>query len=573
MQSTILQYKVYRGNMKLSTINIAILVLLICFVVSYSNAETAIQSNSNKEKNSKDEIQRTYNYGQYGTDLQRNTVSNVQFYNTNYGIFGHNVSQSVGGLHWPRGSQNQYLYGGGIWFAAQKMSPDNSGMRNYVELSYNPNKGNSWFVPGRIEDGDTTIEDNEAYKKYRTYFSTDFRSTDGAAINSNEGPNWPLWHIKPVSEISTDYFGSYVNDVNQRNRNSYPQGPTFFSGEDIFCVFKDTDLSRYDDEITYGYPLHLQFEQSIYTWFSDDLKDIVLLKYIIINYSEDTLKNCWITPVLDPDIALSSNSSQGAMNDKIRYYNEEDSLNLAVVWSEHHNTNENGKGFGYLGVTLIETPAVDENSFLRKDKTYYPENSQLGLKTFRNWPIDEDINTDDERYNFISAGIKDGYSESPGDIRLVMASGPFNMLPGDTAKIVYALVLALPFVQYEADGTAADLADLVRKVKVIRNYYQNTVTGIEEESQRFTNGLSIKNIFPNPANDFCKIEYYLPKLENVSIEITNIYGMPVLGISNETVQNGLNSVEINTKSLSSGAYFVTLRTATEHISKLINIIK
>ncbi|HPI20617.1 MAG TPA: T9SS type A sorting domain-containing protein, partial [Candidatus Kapabacteria bacterium] len=274
-----------------------------------------------------------------------------------------------------------------------------------------------------------------------------------------------------------------------------------------------------------------------------------------------------------PDIALTSNSSAGARNDRIRYYNEEDSLNLAVAWSEHPQTNEKGKGFGYLGVTLIETPAVDENGFLRKDKAYYPKNAQLGLKTYRNWSISQDLSSDDERYYFISAGIKDAESESPGDIRLVMASGPFNMLPGDTVKIVYALVFSLPFVQLEADGTAADLADLVRKTKLIRNYYQNTVTGIEEESQSFTNVLSIKSIFPNPANDFCKIEYYLPKVENVNIEITNIYGMSVLDISNETVQNGLNSLEINTKSLSSGAYFVTLRTATEHISKLINIIK
>ncbi|HPO63931.1 MAG TPA: T9SS type A sorting domain-containing protein, partial [Candidatus Kapabacteria bacterium] len=376
--------------------------------------------------------------------------------------------------------------------------------------------------------------------------------------------------------ISTDFFGSYVNDVNQRNRNSYPQGPVFFSEEDIVSVFKDTQIDRYDSSSimsAYGYPLHLQYEHTIYTWSSDDLKDIVLLKYNIINFSKDTLKNCWIAPVLDPDIALTSNSSAGARNDRIRYYNEEDSLNLAVAWSEHPQTNEKGKGFGYLGVTLIETPAVDENGFLRKDKAYYPKNAQLGLKTYRNWSISQDLSSDDERYYFISAGIKDAESESPGDIRLVMASGPFNMLPGDTVKIVYALVFSLPFVQLEADGTAADLADLVRKTKLIRNYYQNTVTGIEEESQSFTNVLSIKSIFPNPANDFCKIEYYLPKVENVNIEITNIYGMSVLDISNETVQNGLNSLEINTKSLSSGAYFVTLRTATEHISKLINIIK
>ena len=538
-----------------------------------------IKKQPNKKNNNKaDEIQRNYSYGQYGADLQRNTVSNFQFYTTNYGIFGHNVSQSVGGGHWPRGSQNQYFYGGGIWFAARKMRPDRPEIKNYVEVTYNPNNGSSWMVPGRIEDGDKAIEETAFHQKYRTYLSTDFRKSDGTPLKSTEGPNWPIWDISLEDTLMTNrYFGRYIFDQATRSKSFYPKGPAFISGEDIFCVFKDTDLSRYDGGETRrrdeGYPLRLQYENTIYSWGFGDYRDFIFIRYDIINFSKDTLLDCWMSPVMDIDIALTSNSSAGAQNDKVRYYDEEDTLNLAVAWSEHPQTNEKGKGFGYLGVTLIETPAVDENGFLRKDKAYYPKNAQLGLKTYRNWSISQDLSSDDERYYFISAGIKDAESESPGDIRLVMASGPFNMLPGDTVKIVYALVFSLPFVQLEADGTAADLADLVRKTKLIRNYYQNTVTGIEEESQSFTNVLSIKSIFPNPANDFCKIEYYLPKVENVNIEITNIYGMSVLDISNETVQNGLNSLEINTKSLSSGAYFVTLRTATEHISKLINIIK
>jgi hypothetical protein len=31
-----------------------------------------------------------------------------------------------------------------------------------------------------------------------------------------------------------------------RNTNTYPKGPAFISGEDIFATFKDTDLSRYE---------------------------------------------------------------------------------------------------------------------------------------------------------------------------------------------------------------------------------------------------------------------------------------------------------------------------------------
>jgi len=149
------------------------------------------------------------------------------------------------------------------------------------------------------------------------------------------------------------------------------------------------------------------------------------------------------------------------------------------------------------------------------------------------------------------------------------------MLPRDTAKIVYAIVLALPSTGNEANGTTADLADLVRKVNLIRNYYQNTITTVNEKEQNHLNNLSISinSIYPNPANDLCKIDFYLPKSENVVIEITNLYGKLLSSIPCDLVTNGLNTIEINMKNLSSGAYFVTLRTATEHISKLINIIK
>jgi len=496
-----------------------------------------IKKQPNKKNNNKaDEIQRNYSYGQYGADLQRNTVSNFQFYTTNYGIFGHNVSQSVGGGHWPRGSQNQYFYGGGIWFAARKMRPDRPEIKNYVEVTYNPNNGSSWMVPGRIEDGDKAIEETAFHQKYRTYLSTDFRKSDGTPLKSTEGPNWPIWDISLEDTLMTNrYFGRYIFDQATRSKSFYPKGPAFISGEDIFCVFKDTDLSRYDGGETRrrdeGYPLRLQYENTIYSWGFGDYRDFIFIRYDIINFSKDTLLDCWMSPVMDIDIALTSNSSAGAQNDKVRYYDEEDTLNLAVAWSEHPTTTEKGKGFGYFGMDFLESPSayqceevidsiikgntvefcamciehewrwvkdsvkidgrdtlidvwkevcIDKlvfdpalNGFLRKDARFFKNRYQLGLKTFHRWPIDEDKTEDDPRYMYMSDGIRDGASENPGDIRVLMATGPFTMLPQDTVRVIVGLILARPAINAEADGKTADLAELVRKDKFAQFVYDN----------------------------------------------------------------------------------------------------
>ncbi len=493
----------------------------------------AIKKQPNKKNSNKaDEIQRTYSYGQYGADLQRNTVSNFQFYTTNYGIFGHNVSQSVGGGHWPRGSQNQYFYGSGIWFGARKMRPDSSEYKNYVEVTYNPNNGSSWMVPGRIEDGDKAIEETASHQKYRTYFSTDFRKADGTPIKSSDGPNWPIWDISLEDTLMTNrYFGRYIYDNATRNRTFFPKGPAFISGEDIFCVFKDTDLSRYDGGETRrkdeGYPLRLQYEQTIYSWGFGDYRDFIFLRYDIINFSDDTLLDCWMAPVMDIDIALTSNSQAGASNDKVRYYEEEDTLNLAVAWSEHPQTSEKGKGFGYFGMDFLESPSayrceevidsliqgdtvkfcamciehewrwvkefngkdtvdvwkevcIDKmvfdpalNGYLRKDARFFENRYQLGLKTFHKWPIDEDKTEDDPRYMYMADGTRDGASESPSDIRVLMATGPFTMLPQDTVRVIVGLILARPAINPEADGKTADLAELVRKDKFAQFVYDN----------------------------------------------------------------------------------------------------
>lgn len=525
-------------------------VLTFVFLISFPFAIFSLPKDYEKDKKGGDEPQRTY--GQL-FDLQQNTVSNIQFYTTNYGIFGLNVAQNRGGGYWPRGSNNQYIFGGGLWVGAIKPRPDGN-LKKYVEVTYNPNNGRSWMVPGRISDGDG--KDVSDIKKYRTYFSTDFRKGDGTPLDANHVTNWPIWDTSPNDTLKYNrYYGYYIDDVNQRNTTNFPKGPAFISGEDVFCTYKDTDVNEFDGGAglrkSQGYPLRLQFEQMIYSWGFGDYKDFIFIKYDVINLSKDTLREVWLGSVMDIDIARAPNLINGARNDRARFYNEDTTLNLGVQWT-NTDQGEKGFGFGYLGFDFLESPAViksersvvtfevqgsdtlfridefmcydkqvfkveirdtagniigykdsvvclkeemvkkwtslhkktdtgmvvintiefDNTGFIRKDRRVHETSEQLGLKTFRNWHIDDDKNDDDERYNFMSSGIRDG-DFGPGDRRLMMATGPFNMIPGDTARLVVALICAQTAVREDADGSTEDLAELIRKDKFAQQVYDD----------------------------------------------------------------------------------------------------
>lgn len=533
---------------------IAGLVAMVMATLIAPMGASALPANWKPNKDAKeDQLQRTVKI----YDVRKNTVSNIQFYTSNYGIFGLDVERNTGGGYWPRGSANQYIFGGGIWFGAKKWAVSDSGvpfLRKYCVVSYDPNQGGSWMVPGRIEKYDGTssdVVDETGNMLYRTYLSTDFNKSTGEPNDQTETYNWPIWDTQPLDSgyrLSYDrYFGRFVNNPTMRNTTSYPKGPAFISQEDIFASFKDTDLSKYKIGPSVakkrGYPLRLQMEQMIYSWGFGNYKDFVFIKYDIINMSEDSLRECWMSPMMDVDVARAPYTSAGATNDRVKYYKPsgwdsdplyKDTLNLAMQWTMN-TQGEDGKGFGYLGYDFLESPAtyiamgdtvVEENGvqktkswmwstyamvypgeknpvtgvlnntqdtikvglkplvydkqlegFVRKDKAYYETKEQLGLISFRNWNIEQDKKDDQEFYDFMSEIGDNGYirdgDEGPGDKRFMMATGPFSMLPKDTVRVVVGILIALPSVQREADGSDADVAGLVKLDMFAQSVYDN----------------------------------------------------------------------------------------------------
>ena len=462
--------RVVMGNTKI------LLVTLLVLVLQATTLEADINRDVKNRKDSVgDQVQRDPSDI---FDLQRNRKSRVDFFTTNYGIFGYDVVNQRGGALWPRGRGNQYLYAGGAWFGARKLPPGSDTLRKRVMITYNPSNGRSWMAPGTITDGPLVVRSDDAKLKYRTYFSPDYSDETGIDKLNPQRPAWPIWNNDTSKRLRINrYFGNYVNRLESRVKVNPTDVPAFVSGEDVFCIYKDTDLSRYDNGATRrkaeGFPLGLQIEQIVYSWGFGDYGDILFLKYLFIHPTsfKDTLYDCWMAAVQDVDIALQSNFAAGAANDRARYYSERPDLNLAVQWT-NGDRGEAGQGFGYLGFNFLESPAIDADKFIRRDKSQFPIAEQLGLRTMRNWPIAEDPLENEDRYNFISSQNRDG-DLGPGDRRLMMATGPFHMRPGDSARIVIGIILATTGKGGDADGTLDDMAELVRKVQFAQSVYDN----------------------------------------------------------------------------------------------------
>jgi hypothetical protein len=143
----------------------------------------------------------------------------------------------------------------------------------------------------------------------------------------------------------------------------------------------------------------------------------------------------------------------------------------------------------------------------------------------------------------------------PGDRRMVIGSGPFQLAAKDTAKLIYALV-------FTQDSTAPGdnigvIAKNEQQVKQIRRWYTNnsfpscldlSAVGIKTQTK---NELAAR-MYPNPASIYITIE--TEELQDASVDITDILGQPVLNTQLKT-----KAETLNVEQLTSGIYFVNVK--------------
>jgi hypothetical protein len=81
------------------------------------------------------------------------------------------------------------------------------------------------------------------------------------------------------------------------------------------------------------------------------------------------------------------------------------------------------------------------------------------------------------------------------------------------------------------------------------------------------------NIYPNPATDYLNVSFELNHSSNVQVQIIDALGQVVNQVANNTMESGVQNLNVNTANLTSGVYFVKIQTENNSLVQKFTIAK
>jgi len=411
------------------------------------------------------------------------TASPVDFPLTNTGINAFDPARGLSGNIWPRTSQNQYVFSAGLWIGAKK--DINGSERKRVFLTLNPNSGQSWATPGDYADGPS----------YRPDLADQYK-------------------------VTIDHSSST---------------------EDLVTSYHDGDLTYYeggkDKAAAMGFPLGLQFKQTLHSWSQGPLANVILVRTSITNTTTSVLKDLCVGWIVDPDLATKGGFSP---NDRAWYVSKRSNLGLAVVTSEPESTSPS---IGGLGLAMLERPAGTE------------------VKTCVSYPFGTNITEQDAMYDFMTSGE---IVDAPGgaeDVRLLMATTPVDLAAGQTVYVTTAyLYLEATAFSGEAatraiEAPAITLAEQARTVL-------SSVVSVNDENISPTS-IAGMEVAPQPIRGGWHITIDDDRHEPWTVSIHD-----AAGILQSTATHSFDTPFVG-PSLQPGWYVVTLQRGTTVVRKIV----
>jgi hypothetical protein len=101
----------------------------------------------------------------------------------------------------------------------------------------------------------------------------------------------------------------------------------------------------------------------------------------------------------------------------------------------------------------------------------------------------------------------------------------------------------------------------------------NIMTGIDEVNPDVSRHLTLARNYPNPFNVSTSLEYNLPEVSYLSIDIYNILGQRIATIFEELQQAGEYTTTWDASAFPSGVYFARLRTSNNSQSIKMVLLK
>ncbi len=395
---------------------------------------------------------------------------------TNYGRFGYQNA-----AEWPKGSGQTYIFGAGIWVGALKpkgvestLAQDITADANAIRVSSIEGldsvgvlKIGNEFVHYNGISGDTLLScirgfasttpsahgAGESVKAYYAALDLGYNpSNGGTELVPGDLPNEPGY----TDTTERVLFSNDPSDTALWPLRDATGTPIVISTEDSYAIGNDMDSSHAN------HPLGIKVIQVGYAWNYTLYQDFLFLNYYVVNATEDTLEHIYMGVVCDADVGA------GDYQDDLAGFDTE--RNLGYAFDSDGNVPGWSNPPGYVGFDFLESPT---------DST----GNQLGLTSFKiihnpgvGGPGEPDPDNDDQAYQ-LAAGYNYTTGEyhpfdsisTPTDIRFLQFTGPFDLAPGDTAKIVIAVIMGEDLNDLQANS---DLAQSLYDINFVTNWVQ-----------------------------------------------------------------------------------------------------
>ena len=263
-----------------------------------------------------------------------------------------------------------------------------------------------------------------------------------------------------------------------------------------------------------------------------------LLQQALYNETGSGLDSVYIGWMFDFDIAFGPNGDPSSphIDDWVSYQSER---LMGYMWDgdnpyeEGDDTGDFGLSPGYAGIALLDAP--------------------LPLASSQWWSWDEDPVTKEDIFQYMTGThpVSGGepFRADPDivfDYRVLLSTGPYSMAAGDSIRTAITFAIG--------DG----LEGLNQAVDEMIAYYQLDAGRDAWNGMPLT--FRLDEPYPNPFNASTLVPFTLDHAQQIELAVFNTLGQRVATLVDGTISGGSHNVPFNAGNLSSGIYWITLKT-------------
>ncbi len=345
---------------------------------------------------------------------------------TNYAPFGQFIDLGAAGGEWPKGTNEFYIYGAGIWVGG---TVNDSSLQTFNFANVGTKRDTVLY--GTITDPRVVIGYNPSGGAEEFSGLTDIFISD-----------------HPEDYDTPDFWPLRDDEGN----------PIIVGIEDSYCEFDDQDIERWDTGINSNagdgvdiakYGLGVKVIQRTHSWNYENNKTIHFFIYQIINIREDKapIRNCYVSIMCDADVGPTAN------DDLVGF---DYSRNLGYCYDSDFAEQGFGRIPGFLAYKFLESPVANYDVDLNGDDQISDDSilindvwvkdvrkgEPLGLTSFKTSNLQSgDPDIESEKYiimaghNYPDVGDQRyapfdlGTGTTPVDQRFFQNTGPFLLAP------------------------------------------------------------------------------------------------------------------------------------------------